>query len=560
MKPTVHQYEDKLLEFAYGELPANEAEAVDAHVRGCARCSESIAQIRSVRSAMSQLPAEAAPDAGLDSLLAYAEQHAKRNADAKKQTTWWRRYLMPLATVATLLVVGVVAWRASDEFNTDPAAVALEMEREREKEGAAQPPPPPAVAQAPAPADDMAGKKKEQPALLDNAFGVAEGKEQEEVARRLDEAGAKNLAAADKTAEKTVAKQEEKQGKLGADRGELDALAKAAPAKKAPAPKVALQKADSDVPQGARASDSKRQQAQQAKPATDGRLQDWSNAALRGANKSGDVGGEVAKAERSEPTKESKPVYGLGAGPGGQTGSGGGAAEQRNAREEVATAETKTESKKKAKDAPKPEPMPEEAPAANQPVPQVIAAAPPPTPAPTSMPAKGSLSMGGMTRSPKTSSISADDEIASEGMIASSSDRLKANRDAEYLQRQRAAERAKNLEAARDASRSNNRQLEIKYAQDVLRDATGYERIEALKRLCDAFEAIGEPDLGDRYCDMLVSEFPSSAAAKQVSDRRKLMQKMPMPAARTRKASESQYDFESEKKPAEPASKPAEAF
>ena len=46
MKSAAHQYEGKLLEFAYGELPQHEADAVDAHVRGCARCSQALSEIR----------------------------------------------------------------------------------------------------------------------------------------------------------------------------------------------------------------------------------------------------------------------------------------------------------------------------------------------------------------------------------------------------------------------------------------------------------------------------------------------------------------------------------
>ena len=101
MKTAVHQYEDKLLEFAYGELPAHEASAVDAHVRGCARCSQALDEIRSVRSAMAQLPTEPAPDAGLESLLAFAEVAAKRNAEAGKPVPFWKKYLTPLVLVAT---------------------------------------------------------------------------------------------------------------------------------------------------------------------------------------------------------------------------------------------------------------------------------------------------------------------------------------------------------------------------------------------------------------------------------------------------------------------------
>ena len=76
MKTVAHQYEDKLLEFAYGDLEGSLAAAIDAHVRGCERCAKSLAEIRAVRVTMAQLPQLDAPDAGLESLLAYAEQTA----------------------------------------------------------------------------------------------------------------------------------------------------------------------------------------------------------------------------------------------------------------------------------------------------------------------------------------------------------------------------------------------------------------------------------------------------------------------------------------------------
>src|SRR3990167_2268151 len=99
MKSAAHQYEDKLLEFAYGELPQHEADAVDAHVRGCTRCSQSLSEIRGVRATMAQLPMHSAPDAGLESLLAYAEQAAKRSS-TRTAPSVWKRFLMPLASMA----------------------------------------------------------------------------------------------------------------------------------------------------------------------------------------------------------------------------------------------------------------------------------------------------------------------------------------------------------------------------------------------------------------------------------------------------------------------------
>lgn len=176
MKPAAHQYEDRLLEFAYGELPSHEASAVDAHVQACARCAAALADIRSVRSTMRQLPVEEAPDAGLASLLALAEQQAKRNR-AAAPLPWWRRLargpvVASLSSVAALAVVGLVAWEAN---KTAPTAgeVALEAKaRKAEQVAAPAPapvpaaPPSEALAEAPAPLE-------QRPVVADSTAGAA---------------------------------------------------------------------------------------------------------------------------------------------------------------------------------------------------------------------------------------------------------------------------------------------------------------------------------------------------------------------------------------------------
>ncbi|KFE66420.1 zf-HC2 domain-containing protein [Hyalangium minutum] len=111
MKPqALHAHEDRLLDFAYGELPPQEAQAVQSHLEGCTRCSELLAGIGGVRATMAQLPMEPAPDAGLESLLAYAQQ-AARNAAAgpAPKPVWWRRWLVPVMGVAAVCAFGVVS-------------------------------------------------------------------------------------------------------------------------------------------------------------------------------------------------------------------------------------------------------------------------------------------------------------------------------------------------------------------------------------------------------------------------------------------------------------------
>lgn len=80
MRPPVpaHPDDDRLLELAYGEAPTAEARALRQHVDGCARCRQVLEGIAEVRSAFRSVPAEPAPERGLESLLAYGEQAAAR--------------------------------------------------------------------------------------------------------------------------------------------------------------------------------------------------------------------------------------------------------------------------------------------------------------------------------------------------------------------------------------------------------------------------------------------------------------------------------------------------
>ncbi|WNG56747.1 zf-HC2 domain-containing protein [Archangium gephyra] len=134
MKPQgAHAHEDRLLDFAYDELPPTEARLVEQHVQGCSRCSETLADIRGVRTTMSRLPLESAPDAGLESLLAYAQQSARRAAAGPEPTPrWWRRLLAPVLSVAALGVFGVVVIQVNREVDLSPS-LAQHKESPREK-------------------------------------------------------------------------------------------------------------------------------------------------------------------------------------------------------------------------------------------------------------------------------------------------------------------------------------------------------------------------------------------------------------------------------------------
>jgi len=156
MKPAVHQYEDKLLELAYGELPPGEASAVESHVRTCARCTEALSEIRNVRSTMGQLPMEPVPDTGLESLFAYADQAARRNAAGPAPVaTWWRKLMAPMMAAGALSLVGVVAYMSNKEGPELPSRAAVAEQSARKVDSleaapiAAAPPPAPVAAAEP---------------------------------------------------------------------------------------------------------------------------------------------------------------------------------------------------------------------------------------------------------------------------------------------------------------------------------------------------------------------------------------------------------------------------
>ncbi len=119
MSQTAPHVEDRLLDFAYGELSDEEAAGVRGHLDGCARCRGQWEEIQGVRKVMSAAPVSPAPDAGLESLLAYAEQAARRaQAGPPPKHTWWRRLVMPLASVTAVAVIGVVAHEVHERGGT----------------------------------------------------------------------------------------------------------------------------------------------------------------------------------------------------------------------------------------------------------------------------------------------------------------------------------------------------------------------------------------------------------------------------------------------------------
>lgn len=526
MKSAAHQYEDKLLEFAYGELPQHEADAVDAHVRGCTRCSQSLSEIRSVRTTMAQLPMESAPDAGLESLLAYAEQAAKRSA--RPAPSIWKRFLMPLASVMALAVVGVVGFRANKEFDTSPAAAAADSKLQdvtKAKEKAAE---------EKQQAQQQALAKTEGEAVPPTVAAVAPAPVDTPKAEPEADAAKKSL----KQDAKKLALDDLKEA--GGKRGDVWTPE--------PEPKRA-------------APQSVTKRVTPAKNAPMGNEEqvyrdDYSNAIGRGA---------LAKDAPPPPPPPAQPVeqkvnYGLGSPgsgvasnePAAQGGSSMGPsvvakpAPTKAPAPERQLEEAKKEEKAKARAE---QEMPVQAPVTAAPAPSAPSSYNPGyNSAPSTKKGKSSLSLG------SSSSGDLDDSVAMD-----KSDTLGVNNDAKFAQRKAAEQRTQSLESARVAANRGDRVSEIRLAAQVLEaGATGYERVEALKRICDAYEALGEPDRADPFCDQLLQEFPNTVAAKVVSDRRKQVQRAPAPKPSSPMKSDRERKAMDEAKPAEAA--PASSY
>ncbi|ATB48918.1 anti-sigma factor family protein [Corallococcus macrosporus] len=207
MKPqNAHAQEDRLLDFAYGELPVPEARIVEAHLQGCARCTQALDDIRGVRATMSQLAVEPAPDAGLESLMAYAQQSARRAAAGPEpKPSRWRRWLLPVVGLASVSTFGLLTLQARAPELTRPdlsAAQASPVVLKEEgaaataSEGYAPAPTPAAPAPAAMPAtppSDEAGasalRRKDVAAPAKNSMGAEPPREAKPRAENWSNAG-----------------------------------------------------------------------------------------------------------------------------------------------------------------------------------------------------------------------------------------------------------------------------------------------------------------------------------------------------------------------------------
>ncbi len=109
MNPESKHVEERLLDYAYGELGSDDSKTVEAHLQSCPRCADALAAMKRVRQTMSRLPIAPAPAKGLDSLIAYAEQTAQRAQLGQKQRPAWVRWLVPITGAAAVSVVLVIS-------------------------------------------------------------------------------------------------------------------------------------------------------------------------------------------------------------------------------------------------------------------------------------------------------------------------------------------------------------------------------------------------------------------------------------------------------------------
>lgn len=109
MSPESKHVEEKLLDYAYGELGSDDSRAVEAHLASCSSCADALIAMKQVRQTMSRLPIAPAPAKGLDSLMAYAEQTAQRTRLGRKRRPSWVRWLVPITGAAAVSVVLVIS-------------------------------------------------------------------------------------------------------------------------------------------------------------------------------------------------------------------------------------------------------------------------------------------------------------------------------------------------------------------------------------------------------------------------------------------------------------------
>lgn len=504
MSPLAQHYEDRLLEFAYGELPDQEARAVEAHLRGCERCNSALGAIRGVRKAMARLPVEEPSDAGLESLMAYAAQAARRSAAGPApQAAWWRRWMAPLAGVAALAVVGVVAYQVADQTDLSAATMTQKAAQKDRAPVAAAPAPPPAELAKAEPAQDKLANEEPQTELASAERSPA-GKGDTLVWEPTPGAQQK---AEEKVAYPNKESLNRRAAKIAADDaqayGEIGSARKRQVQQKALEAKKPFKSFDEESQAPGRVAGNELKQ-----DAIAGRTDSDVGAAQPAAPLTSNVGerAEAAKAGQAPPPTP------------------------------VATV------------------VANEPPSAYRDTAQASQASPQPQSMGLSLGSASTRSGGSGGLSSKPTARAAEGSPAP-GVASSLGAGAYDEADAKKV---KAVELSGLLAKARAAGQSGDRKQEISIAQRVLAaGATGSQRLEALTRLCRAFAAIEQEDLAQPYCAAVATEFPSSAAAKELEANSSMPRAKAAPSKK--KKSKKGYQFEDELRAPEPAQRPMPA-
>ncbi|MCA2979037.1 MAG: hypothetical protein INH37_12175 [Myxococcaceae bacterium] len=462
-----------------------------------------MARLRGTRSVFSALPLEAAPDAGLESLLAYAEQHAGRNrAPAKGR---WRRWLFVLSSAGALVVVGVVANRAMDAGPRSAAEVLSRSERERAE--AAQ-----GVQRAEGDFRRKDGSALKAAPSTDKALSfpsevVAQAPEQERAAAPSPD----DIAAANGVDAQAVRERPPPAAPAPppAPKDELPAKkARGAVASKTEAPEDAEAAKEKNATVAGLSADTFADQF----------AENFSDGKARGAKV------EAAKrraGDEAVPLAEKTGALGAVAAEGRAPPA---ASVDRNDRALVEARNEGTSARQSASGGTAYPPSgyglgtvdatARRGPPAQGQVLEPVAEPPPPSAMPTP-PGKG---WSGAVRSREGLPSSPRSTLDAAGEPASAPARSPGNERAVRS----VASVAEALAQARALGAQGDRQGEVRAALVALKaGATGYERVEALKRACDGFEALGQPASAASFCSLLLDEFPGTAAAQEVARRRR---------------------------------------
>ena len=141
------QARDLLSEYQDGTLDATVAAGLDAHLRGCAKCSGSVGSLLAVRELLRGLPPDPAPPELLARVLAAveAEERVARSDSAPGRADSSRpflsRFRIPLEAAAVVLLVASVYWyqQTPTLVAHPPSSISSGISSEAGKESSSHP-------------------------------------------------------------------------------------------------------------------------------------------------------------------------------------------------------------------------------------------------------------------------------------------------------------------------------------------------------------------------------------------------------------------------------------